>query len=169
MIEQTKTINAPQRLTHEHDVLEFKSKSEALNNWLKEKALRNEGDTARTFVVTVENQVIGYYCLATASVTHLVAVSKAKRNAPEPIPCMLIGRLAVDTKWEGQGIGSGLLKDAIIRILSVSQIAGVRCILVHAKDEEAKRFYLKRGFQPSPIEPLTLMMTLKDIRASIVD
>lgn len=169
MIEQTKTINAPQRLTHEHNVLEFKSKSEALNNWLKEKALKNEGDTARTFVVTVENQVIGYYCLATGSVTHLVAVSKAKRNAPDPIPCMLIGRLAVDTKWEGQGIGSGLLKDAIIRILSVSQIAGVRCILVHAKDEEAKRFYLKRGFQPSPIEPLTLMMTLKDIRASIID
>ncbi|MHC5718155.1 MAG: GNAT family N-acetyltransferase [Nostoc sp.] len=169
MIEQTKTINAPQRLTHKHDVLEFKSKSEALNNWLKEKALKNEGDTARTFVVTVENQVIGYYCLATGSVTHLVAVSKAKRNAPDPIPCMLIGRLAVDTKWEGQGIGSGLLKDAIIRILSVSQIAGVRCILVHAKDEEAKRFYLKRGFQPSPIEPLTLMMTLKDIRASIID
>ncbi|MHC5936434.1 GNAT family N-acetyltransferase [Nostoc sp.] len=169
MIEQTKTINAPQRLTHEHDVLEFKSKSEALNNWLKEKALKNEGDTARTFVVTVENQVIGYYCLATGSVTHLVAVSKAKRNAPDPIPCMLIGRLAVDTKWEGQGIGSGLLKDAIIRILSVSQIAGVRCILVHAKDEEAKRFYLKRGFQPSPIKPLTLMMTLKDIRASIID
>jgi len=169
MIEQTKTINAPQRLTHDHNVLEFKSKSEALNNWLKEKALKNEGDTARTFVVTVENQVIGYYCLATGSITHLVAVSKAKRNAPDPIPCMLIGRLAVDTKWEGQGIGSGLLKDAIIRILSVSQIAGVRCILVHAKDEEAKRFYLKRGFQPSPIEPLTLMMTLKDIRASIID
>ncbi|MEH2364928.1 GNAT family N-acetyltransferase [Nostoc sp.] len=169
MIEQTKTINTPQPLTHEHDVLEFKSKSEALNNWLKEKALKNEGDTARTFVVTVENQVIGYYCLATGSVTHLVAVSKAKRNAPDPIPCMLIGRLAVDTKWEGQGIGSGLLKDAIIRILSVSQIAGVRCILVHAKNEEAKRFYLKRGFQPSPIEPLTLMMTLKDIRASIID
>ncbi|BBD69269.1 hypothetical protein NIES4072_34030 [Nostoc commune NIES-4072] len=169
MIEQTKTINPPQPLTHEHDLLEFKSKSEALNNWLKEKALKNEGDTARTFVVTVENQVIGYYCLATGSVTHLVAVSKAKRNAPDPIPCMLIGRLAVDTKWQGQGIGSGLLKDAIIRILSVSQIAGVRCILVHAKDEEAKRFYLKRGFQPSPIEPLTLMMTLKDIRASIID
>ena len=169
MIEQTKTINAPQPLTHEQDVLEFKSKSEALNNWLKEKALKNEWDTARTFVVTVENQVIGYYCLATGSVTHLVAVSKAKRNAPDPIPCMLIGRLAVHTKWQGQGIGSGLLKDAIIRILSVSQIAGVRCILVHAKDEEAKRFYLKRGFQPSPIEPLTLMMTLKDIRASIID
>jgi len=169
MIEQTKTINAPQRLTHDHNVLEFKSKSEALNNWLKEKALKNEGDTARTFVVTIENQVIGYYCLATGSITHLVAVSKAKRNAPDPIPCMLNGRLAVDTKWEGQGIGSGLLKDAIIRILSVSQIAGVRCILVHAKDEEAKRFYLKRGFQPSPIEPLTLMMTLKDIRASIID
>ncbi|NEU81733.1 GNAT family N-acetyltransferase [Nostoc sp. UIC10630] len=169
MTNQRKMINAPQPVTKNHDVSEFESKSEALNSWLKERALKNEGDTARTFVVTVENKVIGYYCLATASVTHLAAVSKAKRNAPDPIPCMLIGRLAVDTKWEGQGIGSGLLKDAIKRILSVSQIAGVRCILVHAKDEEAKNFYLKRGFQASPIETLTLMMTLKDIRASIVD
>jgi predicted N-acetyltransferase YhbS len=169
MTKQIKIINPPQPLTLKHDVLEFESKSEALNNWLKEKALKNEGDTARTFVVTIENQVIGYYCLATASVTHLIAVSKAKRNAPDPIPCMLIGRLAVDTKWEGQGIGSGLLKDAIIRTLTVSQMVGIRCILVHGKDEEAKRFYLKYGFQPSPIEALTLMMTLKDIRANLID
>ena len=169
MMKQTKTINAPQPLTQEHNVLEFKSKSEALNNWLKEKAFKNEGDTARTFVVTIENQVIGYYCLSTASVNRSVAIKKATRNAPDSIPCLLIGRLAVDTKWEGQGIGSGLLKDAIKRVLSVSQIAGVRCILVHAKDEEAKRFYLKYGFQESPMEPLTLMMTLKDIRASIID
>ncbi|WP_199346327.1 GNAT family N-acetyltransferase [Nostoc sp. C057] len=169
MMKQTKIINPPQPLTLKHDVLEFESKSEALNNWLKEKALKNEGDTARTFVVTIENKVIGYYCLATASVIHLIAVSKAKRNAPDPIPCMLIGRLAVDIKWEGRGIGSGLLKDAIIRTLTVSQMAGIRCVLVHAKDEEAKRFYLKYGFQPSPIEPLTLMMTLKDIRANLID
>ncbi|MBD2509151.1 GNAT family N-acetyltransferase [Nostoc muscorum FACHB-395] len=168
-MKQTKIINPPQPLTLKHDVLEFESKSEALNNWLKEKALKNEGDTARTFVVTIENKVIGYYCLATASVIHLIAVSKAKRNAPDPIPCMLIGRLAVDIKWEGRGIGSGLLKDAIIRTLTVSQMAGIRCVLVHAKDEEAKRFYLKYGFQPSPIEPLTLMMTLKDIRANLID
>ncbi|WP_245246020.1 GNAT family N-acetyltransferase [Nostoc sp. ATCC 53789] len=169
MMKQTKIINPPQSLTLKHDVLEFESKSEALNNWLKEKALKNEGDTARTFVVNIENKVIGYYCLATASVIHLIAVSKAKRNAPDPIPCMLIGRLAVDIKWEGRGIGSGLLKDAIIRTLTVSQMAGIRCVLVHAKDEEAKRFYLKYGFQPSPIEPLTLMMTLKDIRANLID
>jgi GNAT superfamily N-acetyltransferase len=168
-MKQTKVINAPQPLTSSHDVLEFESKSEALNNWLKEKAFKNEGDTARTYVVTVENKVIGYYCLATASVAHVIAVNKAKRNAPDPIPCMLIGRLAVDTRWEGKGIGSGLLRDAILRTLTVSQIAGIRCILVHAKDEEAKNFYLKHKFQPSPIEPLTLMMTLKDIRANLID
>lgn len=169
MMKETKSINPPQLITPEHNVLEFNSKSETLNKWLKEKALKSEGDTARTYVVTIENQVIGYYCLATSSVAHFIATSKAKRNAPDPIPCMLIGRLAVDTKWEGQGIGSGLLRDAIFRTLKVTQIAGIRCILVHAKDEEAKSFYLKHRFQSSPIEPLTLMMTIKDIRASIQD
>ncbi|WP_414576882.1 GNAT family N-acetyltransferase [Anabaena sp. CCY 9402-a] len=169
MIKQTKTINAPQLITPEHNVLDFNSKSEALNQWLKEKALKNEGVTARTYVVTIENQVIGYYCLATSSVAHIIATSKAKRNAPDPIPCMLIGRLAVDIKWEGQGIGSGLLRDAIFRILKLTQIVGIRCILVHAKDEEAKKFYLKHRFQASPIEPLTLMITIKDIRASLKD
>lgn len=168
-MKQTKTITAPQLITAEHNVLEFNSKSETLNKWLKEKALKNEGDTARTYVVTAENQVIGYYCLSASSVTHVIATSKTKRNAPDPIPCMLIGRLAVDTKWERKGIGSSLLRNAILRTLAASQIAGIRCILVHAKDEKAKSFYLKHRFQPSPIEPLTLMMTLKDIKASLID
>ncbi|MBD2500738.1 GNAT family N-acetyltransferase [Anabaena azotica] len=167
-MEQTQTITAPQLITSEHDVSEFKSRSDALNTWLKEKALKKEGDTARTYVVTVGNKVIGYYCLATASVAHITATSKAKRNAPDPIPCMLIGRLAVDTDWEKKGIGSGLLRDAITRIVSASQIVGIRCVLVHAKDEEAKEFYLKRKFQPSPIEPLTLMIPLKDIKANLI-
>ncbi|MDJ0675383.1 MAG: GNAT family N-acetyltransferase [Calothrix sp. MO_167.B42] len=168
-MEQIKTINSPQPLTSKHNVSDFKSKSEPLNKWLKEKALKNhEGDTARTYVVTVENQVIGYYCLAASSVARLTATSKVKRNAPDSIPCMLIGRLAVDVEWEGRGIGSGLLRDAIFRTLNVAEIAGVRCILVHAKDEESKNFYLKRRFQESPVQPLTLMMTLKDIRASLL-
>ena len=168
-MKQIKKIDCPQLLTSEHNVSDFKSKSEPLNKWLKEKALKNhQGDTARTYVVTIENQVIGYYCLATSSVTHLIATSKAKRNAPDPIPCMLIGRLAVNIDWEGRGIGSGLLRDAIFRTLNVAEIAGIRCILVHAKDEESKNSYLKHRFQESPIQPLTLMMTLKDIRASLL-
>lgn len=168
-MEQTKIINPPQLITPEHNVLDFNSKSETLNKWLKEKALKNEGDTAKTYVVTTENRVIGYCCLSASSVTHVIATSKTKRNPPNPIPCMLIGRLAVDMKWEGKGIGSGLLRDAILRTLAASQIAGIRCILVHAKDQDAKSFYLKHKFQPSPIEPLTLMMTLKDIKASLID
>ncbi|MDJ0616807.1 MAG: GNAT family N-acetyltransferase [Calothrix sp. MO_192.B10] len=168
-MEQIKTINSPQPLTSEHDVSDFKSTSEPLNKWLREKALKNhEGDTARTYVVTIENKVIGYYCLATSSVAREIATSKVKRNAPDPIPCMLIGRLAVDIDWEGRGIGSGLLRDAIFRTLNVAEIAGIKCILVHAKDEESKHFYIKHRFQESPLKPLTLMMTLKDIRASLL-
>lgn len=168
-MEQTKIINAPQPLTSEHDVSDFNSQSDALNMWLKEKSLKNEGDTARTYVVTVENKVIGYYCLATSSVAHIQATRKAKQNAPDPIPCMLIGRLAVDINWRKQGIGSGLLRDAIFRTLRVAQIAGIRCILVHAQDEEAKKFYLKHKFQPSPIEPLTLMLNLSYIVKNLAE
>ncbi|MBC5794739.1 GNAT family N-acetyltransferase [Sphaerospermopsis sp. LEGE 00249] len=162
-MDQRKIIEAPQPINSSHDISQFKSKSETLNNWLKEKAFKNEGDTARTYVVICENKVIGYYCLASAGVYHSVAIRKVKQNAPDPVPCMIVGRLAADEQWEGQGIGSGLLRDAIFRVLQASKIVGIRCILVHAKDEAAKQFYLKHKFKPSPIEPLTLMLPLKDI------
>jgi GNAT superfamily N-acetyltransferase len=166
-MEVTQVITAPQPITADHDVSEFESKSEALNDWLKNKSFKNEGDTARTYVVTCDHKVIAYYCLATSAVNHITATRKARQNAPDPVPCMLIGKLAVDKLWEGKGIGSGLLRDAIHRILRVSEIVGTRCVLVHTKDEDAKNFYLKHKFQQSPIEPLTLMMTLKDIRKNL--
>jgi GNAT superfamily N-acetyltransferase len=166
-MDQRKIIEAPQPINSSHDISQFNSKSETLNNWLKEKAFKNEGDTARTYVVICENKVIGYYCLASSGVYHSVAIRKVKQNAPDPVPCMIIGRLAVDEQWEGQGIGSGLLRDAIFRVLQASKIVGIRCILVHAKDEAAKQFYLKHKFKPSPIEPLTLMLLLKDIVANL--
>ncbi|NET69752.1 MAG: GNAT family N-acetyltransferase [Sphaerospermopsis sp. SIO1G2] len=158
-----KIIEAPQPINDNHDTSEFNSKSEILNNWLREKAFKNEGDTARTYVATCENKVVGYYCLASSGVYRSIAIRKVKQNAPDPVPCMLIGRLAVDEKWEGKGIGSGLLRDAIFRVLQASKIVGIRCILVHAKDEAAKQFYLKYRFKPSPIESLTLMLPLQDI------
>jgi len=164
---ETKIIEAPQPINSSHDISQFQSKSKTLNNWLKQKTLKNEGDTARTYVVICEHKVIGYYCLASSGVYHSLAIRKVKQNAPDPAPCMLIGRLAVDGQWEGQGIGSGLLRDAIFRVLQASKIVGIRCILVHAKDEEAKQFYLKHKFKPSPIEPLTLMLPLQDIVANL--
>jgi GNAT superfamily N-acetyltransferase len=162
-----KIIEAPQPINDNHDISQFNSRSETLNNWLREKSFKNEGDIARTYVATFENRVIGYYCLASSGVYRSVAIRKVKQNAPDPVPCMLIGRLAVDEQWEGKGIGSGLLRDAIFRVLQASKIVGIRCILVHAKDEEAKQFYLKHKFKPSPIEPLTLILPLQEIVANL--
>jgi len=156
-------INPPEPLGLKHDLSNFECESESLNKWLKETSLKAESNTARTFVVTVENQVIGYYCLATSSIERKVAISSVKQNTPNPIPCILIGRLAVDHRWTKQGIGSGLLRDACLRILDVASIVGVRAILVHAGNEKARDFYLRSGFKESPIEPLTLMLPLKDI------
>lgn len=86
---------------------------------------------------------------------------------PEPIPVMVLGRLAVDRKWQGGGLGSGLLRDALLRTYNVSKQVGVRALLVHALSEEAKNFYLFHGFLQSPIEPMTLMLNLRDIRHAL--
>lgn len=160
-------MQAPQPITSEHDLSDFQSDNAELNDWLKEQALKSEGLSARTYVLVTEGKVIGYYCLATATVARTVAIGSVKRNSPDPIPCMLIGRLAVDLRWEKRGIGSGLLRDALLRIFNVAQVVGVKAVLVHAKDENAKSFYLKRGFQESPIESFTLMLPVKDIQANL--
>ena len=145
----------------------FDSGQESLNTWLKLRALKNERDGAsRTYVVCENNQVIAYYSIATGSVSHSDAISKARRNMPDPIPAMILARLAVDRHHQGKGLGVALLKDAVLRILQASEIAGIKVILVHALNDRAKAFYEKYGFKPSPINELILMVTLKDIKAS---
>lgn len=104
--------------------------------------------------------VVGYYALAAGSVTHAEAASKVKRNMPDPIPAIVLGRLAVHKNWMGQGIGAGLLKDAILRSIRSSEEIGVRVMLCHAIDEEAKKFYLKHGFLASPVNDMTVMLPL---------
>lgn len=160
------TLQAPEKLTDKHNIEGFASGVEALDDWLKNHALKSEASgSARTYVVCVNNQVVGYYALATGAVSHKTATSQVKRNMPDPVPVMVLARLAVDKNWQRQGLGGSLLRDAILRTLRASEIAGIKAILVHAISDEAKEFYEKAGFQASIIEPKTLMITLKNVQA----
>ena len=156
-------ITAPEPIAASHCVEAFACGQAVLDEWLKRRALKNEvSGASRTFVVRQDNHVIGYYALATGSVGHRDAPGKIRRNMPDPIPVMVLGRLAVDQAWKQTGLGRGLLKDAVLRTLTVSQQAGVKALLVHALSEEAKRFYTRNGFLQSPLEPMTLMIPLQD-------
>jgi GNAT superfamily N-acetyltransferase len=156
-------IGAPEHLTPEHDVSAFDSGVPALDRWLKQRALDNEKSRAsRTYVVSAAGRVVGYHALASGAVALFGAPGRVRRNMPDPIPVMILGRLAVDREHNGRGIGQGLLKDAILRTIQAAEIAGIRAILVDAISEEARRFYIRHGFMESPVAPMTLMITLQD-------
>jgi predicted N-acetyltransferase YhbS len=157
-------VGPPAHLTAEHDVSAFDSGVYELDDWLKRRALQNEASGAsRAYVVTASGRVVGYYALATGSVAQEIATGRVRRNMPEPIPVMVLGRLAVDVAYQGRGLGSALLKDALLRTLNAASIAGIRAVLLHAISGDAKRFYENAGFVPSPVEPMTMMITLADV------
>src|SRR5437899_8304645 len=156
-------LTAPQKLTAKHDFSSFKSGEPALDDWLRRRALANEESGAsRTYVVCTGDRVVGYYALANGAVAHTVATGKTRRNMPEPIPVMVLGRLAIDRNFQGRGLGAALLRDAVLRTLQAADIAGIRAILVHAISEDVKKFYERCGFSPSPVDPMTLMITVAD-------
>jgi len=153
----------PEKLTDMHGIKDFFSGVEVLDAWLKDRALKNQkSGAAVTYVVCVNKRVVGFYSLSTATVRHENATGRVKRNMPDPIPAMLIGRLAVDKEWQKMGLGRGLVRDATLRILKASEIAGIRVIVVHTISDQAKAFYENLGFHESPMEPATLMITLQD-------
>lgn len=161
-------IRAPEHLTPEHDLAAFDSGVPALDDWLKRRALANEGaGGSRTYVVCAGGRVIGYYALATGSVALAAATGRVRRNMPDPVPVMVLARLAVDRAYQDQGLGADLLRDATLRIFQAAEIGGIRAILVHAISEEAKRFYRRHGFVESPIDPMTLMITIADVKRAI--
>ena len=163
-------FSKPEKLTPAHEVEAFDSGQIVLDQWLKTKAVHNErGDASRTYVIYENHQVIGYYTLASGAVVHQEAIGRVKRNMPDPVPVIVLGRLAIDQKWQGQGLGKALLKDALLRVLQAADIIGVKAIIVHALSEEAKAFYEKFGFSASPSNPMTLMITLKDVRGNLVE
>jgi len=160
---------APEPLSSDHGVDAFDSGVAVLDAWLKHRARPNEAAGAsRTIVICEHKRVVGYYSLAAASVMHSHATGKAKRNMPDPVPAVLIGRLALDKTQQGSGHGVSLLQDAILRIVGAADTVGVRVILGHAMSEDARMFYQRFGFRGSPVEPMTLMMTVEEARRTIV-
>lgn len=162
-------LSAVELLASKHDVTAFDCGQHAsLNDWLKRFARMNQasGDT-RTYVVHRELAVVGYYSLAPGSISRKEATLRAGRSAPEPIPIILLARLAVDRREQGQGLGRALLKDALQRAYAGAEIIGGRAILVHAIDAEAAAFYRKYGFESCPGLELHLMLLMKDLRASL--
>jgi GNAT superfamily N-acetyltransferase len=154
-------LGSPQPLTAAHHLDDFECGEPSLDEWLKRRAANQSSGASRTFVVLDdEGRVRGYYALAASAVSHESATSKVRRNMPDPVPVMVLGRLAVDRGAQGRQLGAALLQDAFKRAVSVSSNAGVRALLVHALHERAKQFYERYGFQFSPTHPLTLMLRL---------
>ncbi len=142
------------------NLLEFYSGNEMLDNWLKTRAIDNEGKASRTYVVCKGLEIAGYYSLAVGGVAREDTHGAIRRNMPNPIPVMILARLAIAKIFQGQGLGRVLIKDAYIRTMQAATIAGIRAIVVDAVDENAARFYKKCGFLSSPISDLTLMLPL---------
>ena len=158
-------FTGPEPITVDHDVAEFDSGRLVLDNWLVSRALKNEQEGgSRTYVVSVGGIVVGYYCLSAGSVTHAVAPGRIRRNMPDPVPVVLLGRLAVARSHQGKGIARALVRDAIFRTLHAAEIAGIRALLVHALDDDAAVFYRHLGFIRSVIDPLILMLPLATAR-----
>ena len=157
---------SPELLAGEHLLSGFDCGSGALNDWLVRKALRNQSSgTSRTWVVVeVETgQVVAFYASSTASILRSAAPKKIGRNQPEEMPAVLLARMGVDSRYQGRGLGAALLKHFMLKAIEVAQSVGVRVLLNHAKDENAKNFYEHHGFVESPLDPFVMMMLLADL------
>jgi GNAT superfamily N-acetyltransferase len=162
------TLAAPCPLTAGHELSGFSSGVASLDSWLKRRAMPNQATGAsRTFVVCEGVRVIAYYALASGAVALSAATGRVRRNAPDPIPIVVLGRLAIDEGYQRRGLGRAMFRDAALRVINAADTIGIRGILVHALSDDAKAFYLALGFEPSPLEPMTLMVTLTDIRAAV--
>ena len=156
-------LTQPAKLTHAHDLTNFNCGTELLDKWLKTTALKKKHSGASTANVVCEQstqKVVGYFCLSAGSIIRASAPSRISRNQPEPIPVMLLGRLAVDQRLKGIGLGRNLFVAAYQIALQTASIVGIRALMVHAVDEDAKNFWLKLGFRVSPTDPMTLLLKL---------
>ena len=158
------TLGAPAPLAEAHRVEEFSSGVQPLDDWLIRRAWNNQTSGAsRTYVVSAGGAVVGYYCLASGALALREAPGRIRRNMPDPIPMAILGRLAVDQSWQGRGLGVALLRDAVERTRAASMILGIRGLLVHALSQTAATFYAHYGFVASPTNPLTLVLSLKEM------
>ena len=155
-------------MNEKHLTKQFACGDASLNEWLQKRALKNQKSGAsRTFVIAENRLIIGYYAIATGSVERIHSPKSIARNMPEPIPVLILARLAIDRLQQGKRLGSSLLKDALLRTCAVSQNVGIRALLVHAISDDAKAFYKLYGFIESPSDPMTLLLSIKHIEQHI--
>ena len=161
-------LSDPEPLTPEHELSAFDCGEPALNEWLRQRALNNESRFSCAYVVCEDKKVVAYYCIAAGAVQRSTAPGKVRRNAPDAIPVSVIGRLAVSRDHAGKGLGADLLSDALRRIATASRSIGIAAVLVHAKDVNAKRFYMKCAeFIEYPEDSRTLFLPIETVAAAI--
>jgi ribosomal protein S18 acetylase RimI-like enzyme len=163
-------LQAPVPLADHHDVEAFASGAPTLDAWIRRKAPANQASGAsRTYVLCRTDRVVGLSALAAGSVSHDLSPRKLRQNMPDPVPVIVLGRLAVDVREQGNGLGRALLRDAVLRVAAAAREVGVAAMLVHALNDRAKAFYVGAGFEPSPVDPMVLILRIKDINALIGD
>lgn len=162
------TLSAPAPLADHHLLSDFDSGVPSLDDWLRRRARANQASGAsRTFVLCEGERVVAYYALASGAVKGIEAPGRFRRNMPDPIPVVVLGRLAIDRSLQGRGIGRALMRDALLRVAQAGEAIGIHGVLVHALSEAARAFYLAVGFEPSPLDPMTMMATATDLRHAI--
>ena len=163
-------LTPPSPIFADHVLDGFECGGPSLDEWLKKRALKNHASGAsRCFVNCHGADVVGYYSLLAGAIRHESVTKALRRNMPDPLPVLVLGRLAIDLRYQNQGLGSALLRDAMIRAVKVSGDAGIFALMVHALSEQARRFYLSRGFVESPFQPMTLMMTLATVSSILAE
>jgi GNAT superfamily N-acetyltransferase len=161
-------LRALEPLAEDHITDAFVSGAPTLDTWLKRKAGANQASGAsRTYVLCRGQRVVGFYALAAGSVSHDLAPRKLRQNMPDPVPVIVLGRLAIDASEQGAGLGRVLLRDAVLRITAAADEVGIAAILVHALNDRAKAFYLEAGFVETAAEPMTLFLRIKDAKAML--
>jgi GNAT superfamily N-acetyltransferase len=161
-------LTPPEPIHELRELGAFDSGIAVLDDWLRRRARANQASGAsRTYVVCDERKVVGYYVLTSGAVDVANATGRFRRNMPDPVPVVVLGRLAIERSYQGQGLGRALIRDAVQRVLQAAEVIGIRGIIVHAMSPEAKAFYLAAGFEVSPLGTFTLMATLADIQAAL--
>jgi GNAT superfamily N-acetyltransferase len=161
-------LSPPALLTEEHDLEGFDSGEDSLDDWLRRRARANQvSGASRTYVLCDGAKVVGYYALASGAVATDRVAGRFRRNMPDLVPVVVLGRLAVDRAWQGRGIGRALFRDAALRVVQAADTIGIRGVVVHAISESARQFYLALGFGECPGQPMMLVVTLADLRAAL--
>lgn len=161
-------LSPPEPLAEHHEVDSFASGEASLDDWLRRRASTNQTSGAsRTYVVCEGKRVAGYYALTSGAISQTSVPGRFRRNMPDPIPIVVLARLAVDRSQQGHGLGRAMFRDAARRVAQAADTIGIRGIVVHAISEDARRFYIVLGFDPCPADAMTLVATLRDLRAAL--